>query len=163
VRDARQWQARLDAVSAASTDAIVGRSLDGLITSWNQAASDMLGYTAEDVIGRPAALLVPIERMTEQRMLLLHLARGQDKCQTETVLLRKDGSEIHVALTLSAVRPQGGALTGLSMLLRDLTEQRRLTAEMDYRDSYDPLTGLANRGEFEKRLERALESCRERD
>jgi len=163
VRDARQWQARLDAVSAASTDAIVGRSLDGLITSWNQAASDMLGYTAEDVIGRPAALLVPIERMTEQRMLLLHLARGQDKSQTETVLLRKDGSEIHVALTLSAVRPQGGALTGLSMLLRDLTEQRRLTAEMDYRDSYDPLTGLANRGEFEKRLERALESCRERD
>lgn len=162
-RDARQWQARLDAVTLASTDAIVGRSLDGLITSWNEAAEAIFGYRADEVIGRPVALLFPIERMTEQRMMLLHLSRGNDKSQTETVLRRKDGSEIHVSLTLSAIRPRGGALTGLSMLLRDLTEQRRLTAEMDYRDSFDPLTGLANRGEFENRLKRALESCQERD
>jgi diguanylate cyclase (GGDEF)-like protein/PAS domain S-box-containing protein len=161
-RETRQWQARLDSVASATEDAIIGRSLDGLITSWNKAASQMFGYDAAEVVGRPIAMLFPLERMIEQRLLLLQLSRGQDMAQNETVLRRKDGATVHVLLTFAAVR-SGGALTGLTMMVRDLTERRRLTAEMSYRDSFDPLTGLANRSEFEKRLSRTLASVRERE
>jgi diguanylate cyclase (GGDEF)-like protein/PAS domain S-box-containing protein len=161
-RESRQWQARLDAVATACEDAIVGRSLDGLVTSWNRAAAAMFGYEAAEVVGRPAALLFPVEKMAEQRLLLLQLSRGQDMAQSETVLTKKDGSPIHVSLSFAAVR-SGGQLTGLTMVARDLTERKRLAAEMNWRDSFDPLTGLANRAEFEKRLGRALVSARHRE
>ena len=167
-REARQWQARLEAVADASEDAVIGRSLDGLITSWNRAASQMFGYAAEEAIGRPVSLLFPIEKMAEQRLLLIRLARGQRAAQAESAMRRRDGSLLDVTLTLSAVRVDGGVpgsamLSGLTMVISDLTERRRLAAEVHYRTTHDSLTGLANRADFEKRLDRALESARERD
>src|SRR5579859_222374 len=167
-REARQWQARLEAVADASEDAVIGRSLDGLITSWNRAAAQMFGYPAEEAIGRPVSLLFPIEKMAEQRMLLIRLARGQRSAQTESAMRRRDGTLFDVALTLSAVRVEGGTpgsamLSGLAMVISDLTERRRLAAEVHYRATHDTLTGLANRADFEKRLDRALESARERE
>ena len=161
-RDTRHWQARLDSVTAASEDAIIGRSLDGVITSWNRAAADLFGYQAVDVVGKPAALLFPLEKMSEQRLLLLQVGRGRETAQSETMLLHQNGTQIAVMLTFAAVR-SGGQLTGLTMVARDLTERKRLAAEMDWRDSFDPLTGLANRAEFEKRLGRALVSARHRE
>ena len=161
-RETRQWQARHDAVATATEDAVIGRSLDGLITSWNKAATRMFGYQAAEVVGRPAAMLFPLERMTEQRLLLLALSRGEEVAQRETALKHKDGSVVPVLLNFAAVRA-GESLTGLAMVARDLTERRRLAEEMSYRESFDALTGLANRSEFEKRLDRVLATARERD
>jgi diguanylate cyclase (GGDEF)-like protein/PAS domain S-box-containing protein len=167
-REARQWQARLAAVADASEDAVIGRSLDGLITSWNRAAAQMFGYSAEEAIGRSVSLLFPIEKMAEQRLLLIRLAHGQRAAQTESSMRRRDGTLFDVALTLSAVRVEGAVpgsalLSGLTMVISDLTERRRLAAEVQYRTTHDSLTGLANRADFEKRLDRALASARERD
>jgi len=162
-REARHWQARLDSVAEACEDAIIGRSLEGTITSWNRAAAQMFGYAPEEVIGRPVALLFPIEKIPEQRLLLVQLARGKSSAQAETMMKRRDGGTFDVGVTLSGVRPEGAALTGLSMVVRDLTERRRLAAEVHYRTTHDPLTGLSNRADFEARIERALESARERD
>jgi diguanylate cyclase (GGDEF)-like protein/PAS domain S-box-containing protein len=167
-REARHWQARLDAVAEASEDAVIGRSLDGLITSWNRAATQMFGYSAEEAIGRPVSLLFPIEKMAEQRLLLIRLARGQRAAKVESAMRRRDGSLFDVALTLSAVRVAGevlasAVLSGLTMVISDLTERRRLAAEVHYRTTHDALTGLANRADFETRLDRALDSARERE
>ncbi len=162
-REARQWQARLDSVSEACGDAVIGRSLDGLITSWNRAAAQMFGYPAEEAIGRPISLLFPIEKMAEQRLLLIQLARGQRTAQAETAMRRRDGTLFDVDLTVSAVRPVGNPLSSLTMVVSDLTERRRLAAEVLYRATHDTLTGLANRADFEARLERAVASSRGRD
>jgi diguanylate cyclase (GGDEF)-like protein/PAS domain S-box-containing protein len=167
-REARQWQARLNSVAEASEDAIIGRSLDGLITSWNRAAAQMFGYAAEEAIGRPVSLLFPIEKMPEQRLLLIRLARGQRSAQAESAMRRRDGTLFDVALTLSSVRVDGGIpgaamLASLTMVVSDLTERRRLAAEVHYRATHDALTGLANRSDFETRLDRALSSARERE
>ena len=162
-REARHWQARLESVAEASEDAFIGRSLDGMITSWNRAAAQMFGYPAEEAIGRPVALLFPIEKMAEQRLLLIRLARGQRSAQTESQMRRRDGTLFDVSLSLAATRPAGGAMSGLTMVISDLTERRRLAAEVQYRATHDSLTGLANRADFEIRLDRALASSRERD
>jgi diguanylate cyclase (GGDEF)-like protein/PAS domain S-box-containing protein len=159
----RQWQARLQALAAASFDAVIGQSLDGVITSWNAAAVDMFGYPADEAIGRPAEILLLPEKRAEHSLLLLRLAHGEDIAQIETVLSRRDGMTVHVGLAIAAVRLEEGILSGLTLVARDLTERRRWVAEAAYRDSVDPLTGLGNRVEFEKRLERALESVRQRD
>ncbi len=162
-RETRRWQARLDSVTEACEDAVIGRSAEGTITSWNKGAAKTFGYGAEDVIGRSAAMLFPIEKMAEQRLLVLQSARGQGAAQAETVMRRSDGGLIDVALTMTAVRPAGAALSGFSMVVRDLTERRRLAAEVHYRDTHDPLTGLSNRADFEARIERSLDSARDRD
>lgn len=162
-REVRRWQARLDSVTEACEDAVIGRSSEGAITSWNRAAAKTFGYGAEEVIGRPVAMLFPIEKAAEQRVLLLRLTRGLGPAQAETMMRRSDGGLIDVALTMAAVRPAGGDLTGFSMVVRDLTERRRMAAEVQYRDTHDPLTGLANRADFETRIQRALHSARDRD
>ncbi len=161
--EVRRWQARLDSVTEATEDAVIGRSPEGTITSWNRAAAKTFGYGAEEVIGRPVAMLFPLEKMAEQRILLLQLTQGQGPAQAETMMRRSDGGLIDVALTVAAVRPTGAVPFGFSMVARDLTERRRLAAEVHYRDTHDPLTGLANRADFETRIERALDSARERD
>jgi len=162
-REARHWQARLESVTDACEDAVIGRSVDGVITSWNRTAAQMFGYGAEAVIGRPVSMLFPVEKMAAQRLLLLQLAHRQGPAQAETVMRRSDGSLIDVALTIAEVAPAGSAQSGYSMVVRDLTERRRLAAEVHYRDTHDSLTGLANRADFETRIERALNSARDRD
>jgi diguanylate cyclase (GGDEF)-like protein/PAS domain S-box-containing protein len=162
-REARHWQARLEAVADACEDAVIGRSLDGMITSWNRAAAQMFGYQPEEVIGRPVTQLFPVGKMAEHRLLLIQLAQGQRVAQSETGMRRRDGTLFDASLTLAAVRPTAGVMSGLSMVVTDLTERRRLAAEVQYRDTHDSLTGLANRADFETRLDRALSSARERE
>ena len=161
-RETRHSQAKFDSVAEASGDAVIGRSVDGFITSWNRAAAQIFGYSAEEVIGRPVAMLFAVGGLVEQRLLINELAGGASTARTETIMKRYGGDPVDVALTLAAVRVEG-RLAGLTMVARDLTEFRRLAAEAHYRDTHDPLTGLANRADFEMRLERALQSARDRD
>ena len=115
---------RLAAIVDSSDDAIIGRTLDGIITSWNEGAHRLFGYTAEEIIGHPVALLVPEGREHEGPEVVRQLAQGRVE-QLETIRRRKDGREIHVAITNSPIRDSAGAIIGASKMVRDITERRR--------------------------------------
>ena len=106
-RETRYMQARADSMAEASGDAVIGRSLDGRITSWNRAAELMFLYRADEVVGRPVSQLFPIDKLAEQRLLLVRLAGGQRAAQAESAMRRRDGTLFDASVTLSAVRPIG--------------------------------------------------------
>jgi PAS domain S-box-containing protein len=124
-RRSEQDAQRLAAIVEISADAIVSRNLDGLITSWNYGAERLLGYTAEDVIGQPATMLIPQDRRDEELRNVERLRRGERIDPYETVRQRKDGSSVEVSLTVSPVRNARGKIFGSATIARDITERRR--------------------------------------
>jgi PAS domain S-box-containing protein len=120
-----QASARLAAIVESSEDAIVGKDLAGNITSWNQAAQRLYGYSAEEVIGKPVALLVPPGRNNEVPDVLRRLQGGERVEHYETVRRRKDGTLVEVAVTISPVRGPDGTVVGASAIARDISERRR--------------------------------------
>lgn len=120
--DVTAW---LAAIVASSDDAILGKALDGAITSWNPAAERLYGYTSDEVLGRPVALLVPPERGDEVPVIIARIARGEHVDHFETVRVRKDGSRVDVSLTLSPIRDASGAIVGISTIARDISAQMR--------------------------------------
>jgi PAS domain S-box-containing protein len=127
---AERATAELAAVVANTNDAILGCTLDGVIRSWNAGAERILGYTGEEVIGRPLHMLLPAERLDEFPQSLAVVQAGESLANYETVRLRKDGRKIQVSATDSPIRSEGGAVTGVSSILRDITERRRLEEEL---------------------------------
>jgi PAS domain S-box-containing protein len=120
---------RLAAIVKSSDDAIVGKSLDGIVTSWNAGAERMLGYTAEEMIGQSILRIVPPERASEEQMVLSRLRRGESIEHYDTVRIRKDGERITVSLTVSPIRNAAGVIIGASKIARDITVQARAAAE----------------------------------
>jgi PAS domain S-box-containing protein len=110
--------------------AIVTESLDGIVTTWNKAAEVLFGYAAEEMIGRPATILAPPERIGEEAELLEHVRRGSSVNEFETFRRRKDGSELHVALSLSPICNRAGSIIGATRIARDITERRRAEAAL---------------------------------
>ncbi|MFC5326836.1 PAS domain S-box protein [Bradyrhizobium oligotrophicum] len=108
-----------------SSDAIVTLALDGTITGWNPAAESMLGYAAEEAVGRKADFVVPPDRAAEAEDILVRVARGERIQHFETVRLRKDGEPILVSLSVSPIKSPTGQTIGASKIARDLTESRR--------------------------------------
>jgi PAS domain S-box-containing protein len=123
--DAERW---LAAIVESSDDAIIGKTLDGIITSWNSGAQRIFGYAADEVIGKPVTILIPEELWHEETEILKRLRRGERVDHYETTRLRKDGSSIIVSLTISPIRDASGDITGISKIARDVTENRRLLA-----------------------------------
>jgi PAS domain S-box-containing protein len=123
-------RSRLAAIVESSADAIMGRALDGTITDWNQGAEAMFGYSAEEIIGGPISMLVPPDRLDEFRHVFEQVQRGNIVQPFETIRLRKDGKPIDVAVRLSPIRDSGGNITGVSSILRDITERKRLEKEI---------------------------------
>jgi PAS domain S-box-containing protein len=115
----------LAAIVASSDDAIVSKSLDGIITSWNHSAERIFGYTAEEAIGQPITLIIPSSRWEEEVDILSRLRRGQRVDHFETVRKRKDGVLLNVSLTISPVRDGTGKIIGASKVARDITAQKR--------------------------------------
>ncbi|HEY4184200.1 MAG TPA: PAS domain S-box protein [Polyangia bacterium] len=115
---------RLAAIVESSGDAIIGKTLDGVVTSWNQAAERIFGYAADEIIGKSITTLIPAGREHEEKEILAKLAKGERIEQFDTVRLRKDGSELHVSLTSSPVRDANGHLIGASKIVRDITQRR---------------------------------------
>lgn len=114
-------QALLAAIVADSSDAILSKTLDGIVTSWNHAAEEMYGYTRDEMIGRTVATLLPPDRPDEVNHILGRLRRGEHISHFETVRVAKDGKRLEVALTISPVRDGTGRLVGASTIARDIT------------------------------------------
>ena len=124
-RKAEEQRYRLAAIVDSSNDAIVGQTLDGIVTTWNESAHRIFGYPAEQIVGKSIALLVPPERAREEADILDRLARGERVTHFDTVRRTKGGAEIHVAMTSSPVRDAAGNLAGISMIAQDITDRRR--------------------------------------
>ncbi len=115
---------RVAAMVDASDDAIIGKTLEGIVTSWNTGAQRIFGYSAEEMIGRSISRLIPPGRESEEPEILKQLASGHVQ-RFDTVRMRKDGQELDVSVTSSPVRDAAGILIGASKVVRDITERRR--------------------------------------
>src|SRR5689334_2241854 len=124
-RQAQQAQARLAAIVESSEDAILSKTLDGLITTWNRGAERLFGYAAAEAVGKPMRLIVPPEYEEQERDILERIRKGEQVRHLETIRVAKDGRRIHVALTASPVRDQAGRIVGTSTIARDITERWR--------------------------------------
>lgn len=131
---AQQANALLAAIVSCSDDAIVSKSLDGRISSWNAGAERLFGYTAAEAIGQSILMIVPPEGQDEERRILAALARGEPIDHFETVRVAKDGRRIEVALTISPIRDRDGRIVGASKVARDISERKRIEAEMRVAD-----------------------------
>ena len=121
----------LAAIVESSDDAIVSKTLDGVITSWNGGAERMFGWPASMAIGQHITLIVPADRRAEEEEVLARLSRGERLDHFETVRVARDGRLIDVSLTVSPVRNRLGQIVGASKVARDISERRRLE---EYRD-----------------------------
>ena len=108
-----------------SGDAIISKTLDGVITSWNKGAERIFGYTAKEVIGKPVTILIPPERHDEEPAILARLRRGERIDHYETVRQRKNGSLLNISLTVSPIKNAHGKIIGASKIARDITERKR--------------------------------------
>ncbi len=124
-RHADEARGRLAALVESSDDAIVGKNLSGIVTSWNRAAERMFGYSAHEAIGQSIRMIIPQERRAEEDDVLARIRRGETVQHFETVRRRKDGSEIAVSLTVSPIHDASGAIIGASKIARNISEQKR--------------------------------------
>ncbi len=125
-KQAEEISLRLSAIVESSDDAIIGVTLEGMIQSWNRGAERLYGYSAEEVLGQPLALLVPPNRLDEIREVLNKIRRGEATESLETVRRHKDGRDLHVSITVSALRDSTGQLIGASGIARDITERKQM-------------------------------------
>jgi len=163
-KGAEEVAQRMLALVESADDAIVTKSLDGIIRSWNSAAERLLGYSAKEIIGQPVTRLIPDDRLSEEAAILTQMRNGERIGQYETLRLKRDGSLVEVSLTISPIRDFTGSIVGASKIMRDITERKRgerqlrrsnaelaqLNTELDnfvYTASHDlrsPLTGIAS-------------------
>ncbi len=113
-----------DAIIDSSDDAIIAKTLDGIIRSWNHGARAMFGYEPDEIIGRPVLVLIPPERLEEEHMILSRVIRGERVDHFETVRIHKDGTQIDTSVTVSPIRNSDGAIIGASKIARDITFQK---------------------------------------
>src|SRR5258706_454080 len=132
-KNAEEAQARLAAIVTSSADAIIGKTLDGIVTSWNEAAEHMFGYSAGEMIGQSIRRLIPTDRQAEEDMILCCLTRGERVEHYETVRIANDGRTIDVSVTASPMRDAEGRVIGASTIVRDISARKQ--AEENLRKS----------------------------
>jgi len=121
---AEENMARLAAIVQSSDDAILSKTLDGVITSWNAAAQRLFGYREEEIIGQPVTKLIPPDRIEEEILILTRLGKGERVEHFETKRITKDGKLLDISLTISPVKDSKGKIIGISKIARDITEQK---------------------------------------
>ncbi len=126
---------RLAAITESSDDAIVGKDLNGVVTSWNRAAESLFGYTADQVVGRSITIIVPPDRIEEENSILEQIRRGERIIHLETLRQHKDGRLFPVSLTISPVRDEDGSVIGVSKIARDLSQVQRVDRELQRREA----------------------------
>jgi PAS domain S-box-containing protein len=122
---------RLAAIVESSDDAIVSKDLNGIITSWNRGAEELFGYTADEAVGQSITMLIPADRLAEETMVLGKIRRGERVEHFETIRRRKDGTSVYISLTVSPIRNADGTIVGASKIARDISERKRIEAELE--------------------------------
>ena len=149
--------ALLASIVDCADDAIVSKTLDGVVTSWNRAAERVYGYTAEEIIGRPMTLVVSPERPDEMTEILARIRGGERVDHYETVRLRKDGAAIAISLTVSPIFDREGRMIGVSSIARNITEKRRAEEQLKAAEQYarslieaslDPFVTISGQGKI---------------
>ena len=148
------------AIIDSSDDAIISKTTEGIITSWNPGAERIFGYSAAEVIGRPLKILIPADRAAEEPKILARIASGERVEHFETVRRRKDGRLISISATISPIRDHTGQVVGASKIARDITKAKEAQSEIHRLAFYDPLTRLPNRRLLQDRLDHAMTSAR---
>jgi len=143
-----EYRARLAAIVESSADAILATDPEGKILSWNAAAEKMFGYLESEMKGRHLFSLSPQERKDELYRMHQTVRSGEGISQLDTVQGTKDGRQLNVSLTLSAIRNAEGAVAGISLIARDVTERTRMEETIKHQAQHDPLTDLPNRKLF---------------
>lgn len=123
-RQAEELTYRLAAIVESSDDAIVSKNLNGIISSWNRGAERLFGYPAEEAVGKHITMLIPKGRESEEEAILSSVGRGERVDHFDTVRRRKDGTSVHVSLTVSPIRNAYGVIIGASKIARDITERK---------------------------------------
>lgn len=146
-------EAHLSAIVQSSDDAIISKTLDGIVQSWNPGATRIFGFTPEEMIGQSIRKLIPCDRQAEEDDILARIARGERVRSFETVRQRKDGSTLDVSLTVSPILDADGRVIGASKIARDVSERHRAEAAIAERehqfrmlaDNISQLAWVANR------------------
>ena len=126
----KEAQSLLAAVVESSQDAIISKNLDGIILSWNESAEELLGYKADEAIGKPMTIIIPEEKHSEERVILERVRRGERLEPFETLRRSKFGKVIDVSLAISPILDASGRIIGASSVARDVTERKRMEAEL---------------------------------
>jgi PAS domain S-box-containing protein len=125
LRDRLSLQTLLAAIVESSDDAIVGKTPEGIILTWNKAAERLFGYRAEEAVGRPITIVIPPDRLDEERRILANIIRGERMTHFETVRMTRDGRRLDVSLTISPIRDTSGRIVGASKVARDISAQKK--------------------------------------
>ncbi len=144
-RDRQLWeyQSRLASIVASSDDAIIGKDLEGIVTTWNQGAERIYGYRAEEVIGQSIGVIVPGEHSEELAQILAKIRRGESVEHHESVRIAKDGRRLHMSISVSAVRDSEGTIVGASVIARDITDQKRSEEQLRQAQKMEAVGRLA--------------------
>ena len=126
----QRTNAQLAAIVESSDDAIISKDLSGMVITWNGAAERIFGYTAAEMIGQPITILIPVERKDEESQILDKIRKAERVDQYDTVRKRKDGTYIHVSLTVSPIKDSQENVIGASKIARDITERKRGEEEL---------------------------------
>ena len=129
-KQSERMTGHLAAIVDSSDDAIIGKNLDGVITSWNRGAERLFGYSPEEAIGQNILIIIPRDRWSEEQKLLAQLKRGERVDHFETVRLRKDGKSIDMSVTISPVKDAAGRVIGASKVGRDISERKQTEARL---------------------------------
>jgi PAS domain S-box-containing protein len=142
----------LASIVESSDDAIISKSLDGIIQSWNAAAERVFGYTAEQAVGRHISVIIPADRAAEEEQIIVRIRAGEKVDHFDTVRARKDGQLIPISVTVSPVKDEAGRVIGASKIARDITDRKLAEAAAAERNRLmalraDVSTALASDGD----------------
>jgi PAS domain S-box-containing protein len=142
-RELRDSQNRLALIVDSSQDAIIGKTLDGIVTHWNQGAEHIYGYTAQEMIGRPISLLAPKERVDEIPAILEKIRHGQRIEYFESVRVTKDGRHLNVSISVSPIHDAEGKVVGASTIARNITGQKKVEDQLRQSQKMEAVGRLA--------------------
>lgn len=155
---AEEARLHLAAIVSSSEDAILSKDLDGVITSWNDAAERMYGYSAQEIVGRPVSLIFPPDGQREFSDIMEHIRQGERVEHFETMRVRKDGSTLSVSVTVSPIKTSNGTITGASAIARDISKRKELERQREAfislvtHELKNPLTALQGNIQLARRL-----------
>ena len=138
-----EYRSRLASIIDSSEDAIIGKDLDGIITSWNKGAEHIYGYTPEEVVGKHISLLAPSDRPDEIPEILRKIAQGEGTEHYESVRVTKQGRRLDVSITVSPLRDAKGDIIGASAIARDITAQKRAEGQLHQSQKMEAIGRLA--------------------